>query len=159
MQDLPSLNVCRALTGLGSALALPASAGLIGAMYPAGRARSLAFTAVSCGASAHVQISTLPPSLTCVGGAIGGTGGDVLAGLMIQYTPWTWRGPFLVLSVLNLYPLAICYFLVPPDPKLTTIDLRMDWIGAFVLGSAIFFVLFGLTIAQTSPNGWQTNCA
>lgn len=50
IQNLPALNVCRALSGLGAATLLPASSGIVGAMYPAGKKRTLAFVAISAGA-------------------------------------------------------------------------------------------------------------
>jgi MFS family permease len=47
--NLASLNVCRAVFGLGSSVAMPAAAGMIGTMFPQGRKRTYAFVAVSCG--------------------------------------------------------------------------------------------------------------
>ena len=48
-QNVASLNVCRAFFGLGSSVAMPAAAGMIGTMFPPGRKRTYAFVAVSCG--------------------------------------------------------------------------------------------------------------
>jgi len=48
-QNLASLNVCRAFFGLGSSVAMPAAAGMIGTIFPPGRKRTYAFVAVSCG--------------------------------------------------------------------------------------------------------------
>jgi MFS family permease len=49
LQNLPSLNVCRGFSGLSSAIMLPASSGLIGSLFPAGRKRTLAYVAITCG--------------------------------------------------------------------------------------------------------------
>ncbi|OCF75422.1 hypothetical protein I204_04277 [Kwoniella mangroviensis CBS 8886] len=49
MPNLAGLSVFRALAGIASAIALPASAGIIGSLYPAGRLRTLAFAAITCG--------------------------------------------------------------------------------------------------------------
>jgi hypothetical protein len=43
------LNLCRAFFGLGSSVAMPAAAGMIGTMFPPGQKRTYAFVAVSCG--------------------------------------------------------------------------------------------------------------
>lgn len=48
-QNLASINVCRALSGVGAAILLPASSGIVGALYPAGKKRTLAFVAISAG--------------------------------------------------------------------------------------------------------------
>lgn len=66
-QNLASLNVVRALTGIASAISLPASSGIVGALYPPGRKRTLAYVAITCG------------------GAAGASAGELLAGIFIQW--------------------------------------------------------------------------
>lgn len=50
-QNLASINIFRAFAGIGAAIILPAATGIVGAQYPAGRKRTLAFVAMSAGES------------------------------------------------------------------------------------------------------------
>ncbi|WVW84950.1 hypothetical protein I302_106986 [Kwoniella bestiolae CBS 10118] len=137
MPNLASLNVFRALAGIASAIVLPASAGIIGSLYPAGRLRTLAFAAITCG------------------GAAGAAGGELIAGILIEWTKWTWRPCFLLIGLLTIYPLVIGYLLIPLDPPLTA-DKAVDWLGAFAIGSSIFLLLLTFTLSQTQNRGWKT---
>ncbi|WVQ65328.1 uncharacterized protein L199_003504 [Kwoniella botswanensis] len=137
MPNLSSLNVFRALAGIASAIVLPASAGIIGSLYPAGKSRTLAFAAITCG------------------GAAGAAGGELVAGVLIEWTKWTWRPCFLLIGVLTIYPLAIGFMIIPMDPPLTT-DKAVDWLGASTIGSSIFLLLLTFTLSETEERGWKT---
>nr|XP_019000195.1 uncharacterized protein I203_07354 [Kwoniella mangroviensis CBS 8507]OCF63656.1 hypothetical protein I203_07354 [Kwoniella mangroviensis CBS 8507] len=130
MPNLASLSVFRALAGIASAIALPASAGIIGSLYPAGRLRTLAFAAITCG------------------GAAGAAGGEL--------SPrWTWRPCFFLIGILTTYPLAIGHLIIPLDPAFTT-DKAVDWLGACAIGSSIFLLLLTFTLSETEERGWKT---
>ena len=41
------------------------------------------------------------------------------------------------------------------DPAL---DRRVDWIGAFLVTSALVLLTFSLGEGEIAPDGWRTNC-
>jgi MFS family permease len=99
LQNLAALNVCRGIAGIGGAIVQPASAGMIGTMYPAGRKRTLAFVAVTCGESSRRgtrpclhrhSVQPVPdPAKRQVadlsGGVSGGSAGMLIAGAFLKY--------------------------------------------------------------------------
>nr|XP_018262110.1 uncharacterized protein I303_05125 [Kwoniella dejecticola CBS 10117]OBR84268.1 hypothetical protein I303_05125 [Kwoniella dejecticola CBS 10117] len=139
MPNLASLNVFRALAGISSAIVLPASAGIIGSLYPSGRLRTLAFAAITCG-----EFS-------------GAAGGELIAGIMIEWTKWTWRPCFFLIGILALMPLVIGYLIIPLDPPLGSANSQaVDWLGAFAIGSALFLLLLTFTLSETEEKKWKT---
>lgn len=82
-QNLASLNVCRALPGLGSSVAMPAAAGMIGTVFPPGKKKTYAFVAVSCG---KVWIVYSSERAHREGGASGASYGKLVAGAFVDYT-------------------------------------------------------------------------
>ena len=175
MPNLAGLNVCRGLTGVSCAIMLPASAGLIGALYPQGKKRTLAFAAITCGMSppqaafvrrvkkadgrwrGRCSGRGCPCGCLCAIYQVSRktSGGHMTLGKL--KSRWTWRWCFISIAIATIFPLVIVWWLVPPD-QVDPSHTSVDWIGATAIGSGLFLFLLTLTISETSSKGWKTPC-
>ena len=78
--------MCRGFVGAGAAVLIPAAAGMIGANFPPGKKRTLAFVAVSCGEFSHHLPHCRATSADATGGVVGGSVGMVIAGAFVEYS-------------------------------------------------------------------------
>ncbi|KAJ1307526.1 hypothetical protein OPQ81_001624 [Rhizoctonia solani] len=133
-----SLNVMRALHGMGSAATVPSAIGILAHEFPPSRARSIAFATFSAGAP--------------LGGAIG----FVIGGVMTEYTRVAWRGMFYVsVGIAGLTILAAALAIHKDKPS-TEKDRRVDWIGAVLSTIALVLLTFALAQSSSVNNGWRT---
>ena len=49
------------------------------------------------------------------------------------------------------------FFFVPSDSRDVTRRVPIDWFGAFLISGGLCAFCFGLTDAETSPEGWATS--
>ena len=91
------------------------------------------------------------------GAPLGSIFGNILAGVIAGYSTWRWVfGAMAILS--GIIAVAGVLFL-PPD-KVTThqkglkLNAQVDWIGAFLITTGLFALLFALT--EVNVVGWTT---
>ncbi|OCF56852.1 hypothetical protein L486_05707 [Kwoniella mangroviensis CBS 10435] len=119
--NLASLSVFRALAGIASAIALPASAGIIGSLYPAGRLRTLAFAAITCG------------------GAAGAAGGELVADKAVD-----WLGACAIGS--SIFLLLLTFTLSETEER----GWKTPHLPALLVASVLFFAVFAWRQRQLS---------
>ncbi|CAE6530569.1 unnamed protein product [Rhizoctonia solani] len=133
-----SLDVMRALQGMGAAAAVPSAVGILAHEFPPSVARSVAFATFSAGAP--------------LGGAIG----FVVGGLMTQYTSVGWRGVFYVSAGLAALTIIAAAFAIHKDRPSQEEDRRIDWIGAALSTTALVLLTFSLAQSSSVEDGWRT---
>ncbi|KAI0788394.1 efflux transporter [Fomes fomentarius] len=137
-QDEITLDVLRAMQGIGPAAAIPAALGILAQTFPPSPMRSIAFATFAAGAP--------------VGAAIG----NVIGGVLTQLTAETWRSTFWFLAGLS----ALCaiggFFSIDPDIPYALADKRVDWLGALLVTAGLTFIVFVLSDGSTAPDGWKT---
>ncbi|KAH0491261.1 hypothetical protein TgHK011_002698 [Trichoderma gracile] len=131
-------NVFRALHGLGAAANVPTAIGILGVTFPPGKAKNYAFSTYGAGAP------------------LGSVFGNMLAGLMAQYTDWKWI--FGVLAIMGGV-ISVCgiLFIPPPPSPSGTIKKgppKIDWIGATLITVGLLALMFALT--EGNVVGWDT---
>ncbi|SES40139.1 MFS transporter [Lentzea albida] len=119
----------RAVTGLGAAMIMPATLSIINASFPPQRrGRAIGLWAAVAG--------------------LGGLGGLVLAGMLLQH--FSWRSVFLAPAVISV-ALAVASLTVPTshdrDPR------AFDIIGAVLSAAAIGTLVFG--VLRVADLGWD----
>ncbi|KAA9160921.1 MFS transporter [Amycolatopsis acidicola] len=120
----------RAVTGLGAAMIMPATLSIINASFPPEqRGRAIGIWAAVAG--------------------VGGLGGLVLAGLLLQH--FSWHSVFVGPAVLALLMAAGC-FTVPTSQERT--PRRFDTAGAALSALAIGALVFG--ILRAADLGWSS---
>ncbi|PTB66998.1 MFS general substrate transporter [Trichoderma citrinoviride] len=131
-------NVFRALHGLGSAANVPTAIGILGVTFPPGKAKNYAFSTYGAGAP------------------LGSVFGNMLAGLMAQYTDWKWI--FGVLAIMGgiISVCGILFIPVPPSPSAADKKgpPKIDWIGATLITVGLLALMFALT--EGNVVGWDT---
>ncbi|OTA06014.1 hypothetical protein A9Z42_0067480 [Trichoderma parareesei] len=134
-------NVFRALHGLGAAANVPTAIGILGVTFPPGKAKNYAFSTYGAGAP------------------LGSVFGNMLAGLMAQYTDWKWI--FGVLAIMGGV-ISVCgiLFIPPPPPSQSPSGAnkkgppKIDWIGATLITVGLLALMFALT--EGNVVGWDT---
>lgn len=132
-------NVFRALHGLGAAANVPTAIGILGVTFPPGKAKNYAFSTYGAGAP------------------LGSVFGNMLAGLMAQYTDWKWI--FGVLAIMGGV-ISVCgiLFIPPPPPSPSGTNKKgppkIDWIGATLITVGLLALMFALT--EGNVVGWDT---
>ncbi|KAG8732051.1 hypothetical protein FRC11_000928 [Ceratobasidium sp. 423] len=129
-----SLDVMRALQGMGAAAAVPSAVGILAHEFPPSVARSVAFATFSAGAP--------------LGGAIGFVSG----GLMTQYTSVSWRGVFYVSAGIAALSIIAATFAIHKDQP-SHEDRRIDWIGAALSTTALVLLTFSLAQSSSAKDG------
>ena len=137
-QNIMSLDILRAMQGIGSAAMIPAAIGILANTFPPSTTRSVAFATFSAGAP--------------VGAAIG----SVIGGAVTQYTSSTWRGIYFVMAGLAVLPVLGGIFLIEKDVPSEEDDRRVDWLGAFLITSGLVLIVFVLSGGETAPQEWRT---
>ncbi|THV03627.1 MFS general substrate transporter [Dendrothele bispora CBS 962.96] len=154
-QNAVTLYVLRGLQGLGPAAFLPACLGILAQSFPHGRARSAAFATFSAGAP--------------LGGAIG----TQIGALLTEKTRYTWRDPFFLFAGLSFLCVIGGYLTIEPDSRVTKVQIQndsnkttgesvskrigVDWIGAFLITTALGLIIFTLGQGSVAPRGWRTD--
>ncbi|KAJ1302260.1 hypothetical protein OPQ81_001079 [Rhizoctonia solani] len=133
-----SLDVMRALQGMGAAATVPSAVGILAHEFPPSVARSVAFATFSAGAP--------------LGGAIG----FVIGGLMTQYTSVKWRGVFYVSAGLGALTILAAALAIHKDKPSQEQDRRIDWIGALLSTIALVLLTFSLAQSSSAKDGWRT---
>ncbi|KAF6830296.1 major facilitator superfamily transporter [Colletotrichum plurivorum] len=138
-----AFDLFRGLAGLGAAANVPTAIGILGTMFPAGKAKNYAFSAYAAGVP------------------LGSVFGTILSGFIAQYTSWKWV--FGVLALLAGIVAVAGFFVIPPPALISSPQRRkgsagdrdsVDWIG----GGLITIGLLALMLALTEGNvvGWKT---
>ena len=130
-----TLNVCRAMQGLGAAAYLPAGLHLMGRTYKPGRRKNITFSIY--GAMAPLGFSF----------------GAIVAALAPQIATWSWF--FWIGACVDCVAVIIAYFASP-----TAISARsttaggMDWIGSISSAGGLALTLFAVLHSNCAPSGW-----
>ncbi|HVV12433.1 MFS transporter [Amycolatopsis sp.] len=120
----------RAVTGLGSAMIMPATLSIINASFPPERrGRAIGIWAAVAG--------------------LGGLGGLIIAGLLLQH--FSWHSVFVGPAVLAVLMAAACYT-VPTSRE--RVPRRFDVVGALLSALAIGSLVFG--ILRAADLGWSS---
>jgi len=133
-----SLNIMRALHGMGSAATVPSAIGILAHEFPPSRARSVAFATFSAGAP--------------LGGAIG----FVIGGVMTEYASIAWRGVFYVSAGIAAITMIAAALAIHKDKPSEEKDRRVDWIGAAISTVALVLLTFALAQSSSAKDGWRT---
>lgn len=136
-----SLDIFRAIAGLGGAASTPTAVGLIFATLPPGKSQVYAVSAFSGG---------FP---------VGNIMGNVLGGVVTQHLRWEWT--FWIVAMLSACFTTLSLFVIPQSPtaisksdRLRTFCRQMDWFGALTAVTFLVFLLVSLSEANTS--GWTS---
>ncbi|KAA1477463.1 efflux transporter, partial [Dentipellis sp. KUC8613] len=136
--DAITIDVLRALQGIGAAAVIPASLGILAHAFPPSRARSIAFATFSAGAP--------------VGAAIGST----LGGVLTQLSKATWRSNFFLTAGLCALGMIAGAVSIDADEPSTEKDKRVDWVGAFLVTAGLVLIIFVLSDGEVAPKKWST---
>jgi MFS family permease len=137
-QDEVTVDVLRAIQGIGGAALIPASLGILAHSFPPSRTRSIAFATFAAGAP--------------MGGAIG----SVIGGALTQLTKPTWRSSFFLIAGLSLAAFLGGVVSIDKDVPYENIDRRVDWLGAFLVTAALVFICFALADGPIAPAEFKT---
>ncbi|CAE6451293.1 unnamed protein product [Rhizoctonia solani] len=133
-----SLDVMRALQGMGAAATIPSAVGILAHEFPPSVARSVAFATFSAGAP--------------LGGAIG----FVIGGIMTQYTGVKWKGVFYVSAGIAALTMIAAALGIHKDKPSEEQDRRIDWVGAALSTIALVLLTFSLAQSSSAKDGWRT---
>lgn len=132
-----TLDVLRALQGLGPAAYLPAGLQLLGSTYRPGPRKSLVFF-IYGGM-----------------GVIGFFVGFFFAGISGEYLNWRWY--FWIGSILVSIVAVVSYIAIPSDmEEHKNNGVEMDWWGSAAIISGLILVVFGVTDSSHAPQGWAS---
>ncbi|KAK4447074.1 MFS general substrate transporter [Podospora aff. communis PSN243] len=132
-------TIFRALQGIGPALIVPNSIGLIGRTLPVGPKRNLAFACFSAS------------------GPTGAAVGAIMSALVSSTLSWQWTFRFLALACALLIPIS--HFTIPsPSPSTTppTTTPKFDYPSTLTGITALLLINFSLNQAPIA--GWSTPC-
>jgi EmrB/QacA subfamily drug resistance transporter len=126
-----SLNIGRAIQGVGSALIAPSALSIVMILFSANKkemGKALAIWGLS--------------------GAAGGALGIVLGGVLTQLLSWRW-------TLLFYVPVGIIVLLLAPKllQKYMPKTGRIDYAGAIAITAALVLIVYG--IVNVEHNGWQ----
>jgi MFS family permease len=146
--DSITLDILRAIQGLGIAAAIPAAVGILAHSFPPSRARSVAFATFSTGAP--------------VGAALG----MIIGGLLTQETSTGWRSNFFFIGGLCVLSALGGFLSIAPDEPLSAmrgedggpLDRRVDWLGALLVTAGLVLIVFVLSEGEVADRGWSTPC-
>lgn len=131
------LDVCRALQGFGPAAFLPSSMMLIGRVYRPGPRKNLVFSIY--GACSVVGVFV----------------GILSAGIFGTFIHWSWY--FWIGAILAAITAVVAYFTIPCDfGQQDRQDIKMDWLGAALIVTALNALTFSITDSSNAPWGWKT---
>ncbi|CAE6463217.1 unnamed protein product [Rhizoctonia solani] len=133
-----SLDVMRALQGMGAAATIPSAVGILAHEFPPSVARSVAFATFSAGAP------------------LGGAMGFVIGGLTTQYASVKWRGIFYVSAGIAALTMIAAALGVHEDKPSQEKDRRIDWVGAALSTTALVLLTFSLAQSSSAKDGWRT---
>ncbi|KAJ7596104.1 putative efflux transporter [Mycena floridula] len=137
-QDYTTLDVLRALQGIGPAATMPASIGILAHAFPPSRARSIAFATFAAGAP------------------VGSACGMILGGVVTEFTKQTWRSTFYTIAGLVTISLVSGIFTIDADTPSTELDQRVDWLGGFLVTVGLVLIVFVLGQGESAPQRWAT---
>ncbi|QDS68318.1 hypothetical protein FKW77_010684 [Venturia effusa] len=131
-----SFDLLRGFQGLGAAANVPTALGIIGQTLQPGVTKNLAFAAYGAGAP------------------LGSVSGNLLSGLIGQYTTWKWV--FWVLAILAAICTVAAFFVIPAPPAHLqhASKLTVDWIGGVLITVGLLMLMFALT--EGNVVGWST---
>ncbi|KAF5341786.1 hypothetical protein D9611_001152 [Ephemerocybe angulata] len=137
--NVVTLDILRAIQGMGAAATIPASLGILAHQFPPGRARSAAFATFAAGAP------------------LGGVFGTAVGGALTEYTAKTWRSSFWLMAGLNLLSAIGGFVSITPDLKEhLPLDRRIDWLGSFLVTAGLVLIVFVLSQGEIAPQQWRT---
>lgn len=72
----------------------------------------------------------------------------------------SWRASFIVCGGTSVFPLGTLLLIAPKDASLQAWSLltQIDWLGATLVGSSLFCLMFAFTLVQTEDQGWSLPC-
>ena len=132
-----AFDVFRGLQGLGAAANVPTAIGILAVTFPPGKAKNYAFATYSAGAP------------------MGGVCGNILAGVVIQYTG-SWKWIFWILAVIAAIVTIAGHFVIPlpvVNPSKAKITNAVDWVGGVLITVGLFALLFAIT--EGNVVGWS----
>jgi len=138
-QNEITIDVLRAIQGVGVAATIPSALGVLAHSFPPSRARTIAFATFAAGAP------------------LGGALGNVIGGTLTQLTAPKWRSSFYLLAGLGLATFVSGIFTIDKDVVYKDIDRRVDWLGAFLVTAGLVFICFILADGPIAPNTWGTS--
>ena len=127
-------NIARGFTGVGGALILPNAVAMLAITTPPGRMRNLSMGFFAASAP------------------LGGWLGAVLAGVLVELTPWKWS--FFFLAMLGALTFGALLVLFPPERSVDPHG-KIDYVGAALGTSAL--ILFNFVWNQAPAVGWTTH--
>ncbi|KAF9649381.1 MFS general substrate transporter [Thelephora ganbajun] len=136
--DNITLNVLRALQGIGGAAIIPASIGILAAAFPPSQARSTAFATFGAGAP------------------IGSVFGTTIGAVVVELTNKTWRSVFYVSAGVAALIAVGGALTIDPDQPSEEKDKRVDWFGSALITSGLVLIIFVLSDGAIAPHGWRT---
>ncbi|RPD55048.1 efflux transporter [Lentinus tigrinus ALCF2SS1-6] len=137
-QDEITLDVLRAMQGLGPAASIPAALGILAHTFPPSPIRSIAFATFAAGAP--------------VGAAIG----SAVGGVLTQLTAQSWRSTFWFLTGLSFMCCVGAMISIDRDVPYELADRRVDYVGALLVTAGLTFIIFILSDGPTAPDTWKT---
>ncbi|KAF2400446.1 drug resistance protein [Trichodelitschia bisporula] len=131
-----AFDIFRALQGLGAAANVPTALGILGVTFPPSKAKNYAFACYGAGAP------------------LGSVVGNILAGVIGQYTSWKWV--FWIFSFLAAAVTTAGVFVIPrPPPSLAPrAKPDVDWVGGGIITCGLLALMFALT--EGNVVGWST---
>jgi len=160
--DVITLDILRAIQGIGAAATMPAALGILAHEFPPSRARGWAFATFSAGAPT------------------GGVFGTVLGGALTEFTSKTWRSHLWLMAGINA--LSVVFGVVSISSDRTQertsgewtcmclewvcvnedfafgVDRRIDWMGCFLASAGLVLIVFVLGQGEIAPLKWRTGC-
>ncbi|KDR72245.1 hypothetical protein GALMADRAFT_74165 [Galerina marginata CBS 339.88] len=133
-----TLDILRAIQGIGGAATLPASLGILAHAFPPSRARSLAFATFSAGAP------------------VGAVFGTAVGGVLTEFTSKTWRSSFYLFSGLTFLCFIGGLVSIDDDVPSEEEDKRVDWVGAAFVTAGLVLIVFVLSQGEIAPEKWST---
>ncbi|GJN73306.1 drug resistance protein [Purpureocillium lilacinum] len=142
-----AFDIFRALHGLGAAANVPTAIGILGVVFPPGKAKNYAF---SCYAA---------------GSPLGNAFGNIFSGLVAQYSNWKWV--FGVSAIMAGAATVAGLVFIPPTPSLESswdkgggggpspinVKPSIDWLGTFLITAGLLALMYALT--EGNVVGWS----
>ncbi|KAI1786589.1 efflux transporter [Ganoderma leucocontextum] len=156
-QNEITLDILRALQGIGPAALVPAAVSTVLALTTTIRESLIHFSSVSSRTPSPLRTSVPSRSPTFSAGApVGAAIGLVIGGILTEYTAQSWRSNFWFMTGLS----ALCclggYISIDPDVPYELLDKRVDWLGAFLVTAGLTFIIFILSDGTVAPDGCKT---